>query len=133
MILLLMQGAVVKNYEVQVKRRDGSPFWISLNAHAVYDADGTVQYIEGVRVDITDRKIVTLERERLFSELQQALADVKILSGMLPICANCKKIRDDTGYWNRIESYISKRSDAVFTHSICPECIKILYPDLAQK
>lgn len=133
LILLLMQGGVVKDFEVQVKRRDGSPFWISLNAHAVYDADGAVHYIEGIRVDITDRKIMTLERERLVGELQQALADVKTLSGMLPICANCKKIRDDTGYWNRIESYISKRSDAVFTHSICPECIKILYPDLAQK
>jgi hypothetical protein len=62
-------------------------------------------------------------------ELQQALKQVKTLSGMLPICANCKKIRDDQGYWTQIESYISSHSDVDFSHSICPECAKKLYPE----
>jgi uncharacterized membrane protein (DUF485 family) len=62
------------------------------------------------------------ERERLIAELQKAIAEIKTLSGMLPICASCKKIRDDKGYWSRIETYISNHTDAVFTHGTCPEC-----------
>jgi hypothetical protein len=57
---------------------------------------------------------------------------VKSLSGLLPICASCKKIRDDKGYWDQVESYISKHSEATFTHGICPDCIKKWYPDLAE-
>ena len=59
-------------------------------------------------------------------ELQDALNQVKQLKGLLPICASCKKIRDDKGYWNQIESYIKRHSEAEFSHSICPECAKIL-------
>ena len=70
------------------------------------------------------------EREKLIKELQDALAKVKKLSGFLPICSSCKKIRDDEGYWNQIESYIRDHSEAEFSHSICPECVKKLYPDL---
>jgi sensor domain CHASE-containing protein len=72
------------------------------------------------------------ERQRLINELEQALYEVKTLSGLLPICASCKKIRDDQGYWNQIESYISKHSSAEFSHSICPDCIKKLYPEVAE-
>lgn len=79
--------------------------------------------------NITERKKAeeALHQER--DKLQDALDKVKTLSGMLPICSNCKKIRDDKGYWNQIESYIAKHSEADFTHSICPECAKKLYPD----
>lgn len=69
-------------------------------------------------------------RERLIEELQEALARVKTLSGLLPICASCKKIRDDKGYWNQIETYIEAHSEADFSHSICPECARKLYPEL---
>ena len=62
--------------------------------------------------------------------LQDALEEVKTLSGLLPICSYCKKIRDDKGYWNQIESYISEKSDAEFSHSICQECAKEHYPDM---
>jgi hypothetical protein len=64
--------------------------------------------------------------------LQEALANVKSLSGLLPICASCKKIRDDKGYWSQVESYIQKHSDATFTHGMCPECLKKWYPDLVE-
>jgi len=70
------------------------------------------------------------EREELIGELKEALSKVKQLSGFLPICASCKKIRDDKGYWNQIESYIRDHSEAEFSHGICPECCEKLYPDL---
>ncbi len=73
------------------------------------------------------------EREKLIKELQEALANVKTLRGLLPICASCKKIRDDKGYWNQIESYIGKHTDAQFSHGICPDCAKKLYPDFFQE
>jgi hypothetical protein len=70
------------------------------------------------------------EREKVIRELQEALAQVKALGGLLPICASCKKIRDDKGYWNQLEEYIETHSEAAFSHGICPECAKKLYPDL---
>jgi hypothetical protein len=79
--------------------------------------------------EIDERKRIEQEREKLIKELQGALTEVKTLSGLLPICAACKKIRDDKGYWNQIELYIRERSEAEFSHGICPECAKKLYPD----
>ncbi len=75
------------------------------------------------------RKKVEEEREQLVNQLQDTLAHLKVLRGMLPICASCKKIRDDKGYWNQIESYIREHSEAEFSHGICPDCAKKLYPD----
>jgi PleD family two-component response regulator len=82
-----------------------------------------------VRTHLSLRALMK-EKEKLISELQEALAKVKTLSGLLPICSSCKKIRDDKGYWNQIETYIRQRSEAEFTHSICPKCAKMLYPEL---
>lgn len=79
--------------------------------------------------EIGERKRAQDEREQSIAELKEALAQVKTLSGLLPICASCKKIRDDKGYWNQIESFIRKHSSAEFTHSCCPECAKELYPE----
>lgn len=78
---------------------------------------------------LRERKRAEEEREKLIGELQEALAEVRTLSGLLPICSSCKKIRDDQGYWNQIEVYISHHSQATFSHSICPECAKKLYPE----
>lgn len=75
----------------------------------------------------------TVDLEKLNQNLLQALAEVKTLSGLLPICAHCKKIRDDDGYWNQIESYMAKRTDVEFTHGICPDCAKKFFPDFASK
>ena len=69
-------------------------------------------------------------RGRLILELQDTLAQLKTLSGLLPICASCKKIRDDDGYWNQLEAYIQDHSDVVFSHGLCPECAKKLYPQI---
>ena len=83
---------------------------------------------EQLEVELTERKRIEEERKNLIRELQDALAEVKKLSGLLPMCASCKKIRDDKGNWNHIEVYIRDRSEADFTHGICPECRKNLYP-----
>lgn len=80
--------------------------------------------------EIAERKKAEREKEGLIRQLQQALAEVKKLSGLLPICASCKRIRDDKGYWQQIESYIRDHSEANFSHGICPECAKKLYPDI---
>jgi PAS domain S-box-containing protein len=80
--------------------------------------------------DITPRIRVETERENLVLELKKALSEIKTLSGLLPICAYCKKIRNDKGYWEQIEGYIKERSLAEFSHGICPECVKQYYPDL---
>lgn len=77
--------------------------------------------------DITERKRIEEERERLLQSLQDALAKMKRLHGILPICCSCKKIRDDKGDWNHIELYIQEHSEAAFTHGFCPECLKELY------
>ena len=87
-------------------------------------------YYTGIIRDISKRKQIEEERNQLIKSLQDSLAKIKTLSGMLPICASCKKIRDDKGYWNQIETYIHKHSEAEFSHGICPECAKKLYPDI---
>ena len=74
----------------------------------------------------------TAELEVIIQELQNALAEVKTLRGILPICANCKKIRDDKGYWSQVETYVAKHSAAKFSHGICPECAKKLYPEIVR-
>ncbi len=80
--------------------------------------------------DLDERNRAEKEREKLIVRLQKALADVKKLSGLLPICSFCKQIRDDRGYWKQIESYIKDNSDADFSHSICPECAEKHYPEI---
>ena len=79
------------------------------------------------------RNHVEKEHEKLILELEEALERIKTLDGLLPICAHCKKIRDDSGYWNQIERYITTHSKAEFSHSICPTCTQQLYPDLYDK
>jgi len=66
------------------------------------------------------------------AKLREALANVKTLSGLIPICAGCKKIRDDKNYWRQVDSYIAEHTDATFTHGLCPDCIKIYYPELGE-
>jgi len=95
--------------------------------------DQSIVYAQHLNEEISERKRVEEERERLVQDLQEALAEVKTLSGLLPICASCKKIRDDKGYWRQIEIYIRDHSEAEFSHSICPECVKKMYPNLQDK
>lgn len=81
-----------------------------------------------VTTHLTNRKLQRALQEKI-EQLEEAMAQVKILRGLLPICANCKKIRDDGGYWQQVEVYIRDHSEAEFSHGICPDCIKTLYPE----
>jgi len=103
---------------------------------------GAVDYIPKpfnpaiVKLRVKTQMELKLQRDALMhrnEELRKALAEIKILSGLLPICSSCKKIRDDQGYWTQLESYISEHSEAVFTHGCCPDCMKKLYPELYMK
>jgi hypothetical protein len=80
-----------------------------------------------------ERRRILEEREHLISEIQKALVEVKTLRGILPICASCKKIRDDKGYWNQIEAYVRDHSEAEFSHGLCPDCFEKLYPEYGDK
>ena len=123
-----MQGDPVDpTIEVTLIRPDGTSFLASVTDAMVELSDGPT--VVGFIQDITERRHSEVERERLIGELKTALADVKTLRGLLPICAHCKKIRDDRGYWNRIETFIRERSDAEFTHGICPDCARKFFPD----
>lgn len=85
-------------------------------------------------MEMVDARIrLEKEREQLIANLQLALAEIRQLSGLLPICSGCKKIRTDKGYWEEVEEYISQNTDATFTHGICPDCVKKFYPDLAER
>ncbi len=81
-------------------------------------------------LEIQQRKKAEAERDEVIAKLQTALAEVKTLKQLLPICSHCKKVRDDQGYWNRLDSYIEKHTDTRFTHGICSECTDTLYPGL---
>lgn len=83
--------------------------------------------------EIEYRKKIEKEKEELIYGLQQALSEVRVLRGFLPICAHCKKVRDDEGYWQQIENYIQQHSDAVFSHSICPDCFHSIYPEFSEQ
>ncbi|MBF0507002.1 MAG: PAS domain S-box protein [Nitrospirae bacterium] len=108
-------------------RKDGMAFPVSVVSSPIMENGKVVAAVTAFR-DITERKKIEAEREELIVDLRKALSEVKQLSGLLPICASCKNIRDDKGYWNQIETYISEHSEALFTHAICPECGKKLYP-----
>ena len=117
--------------EVQANpTRPGAARWVSSYFYAIRDSQGQVDRVVILTEDITARKRAEEEREQLISELRTALSDIKTLRGLLPICAHCKKIRDDQGYWNKLESYIGRHSEAAFSHGICPECARKYYSDL---
>jgi PAS domain S-box-containing protein len=120
-------------YETEWRQFDGGVCWVENNARLIPgQLPGEPKLIlEGSVEDITQRKEAENEREHLILELQEALKHIHVLGGMLPICAACKKIRDEEGKWTHIESYIQTHSDAEFTHSFCPECVQALYPDFA--
>lgn len=118
-----LETGAVNVFEYQIQKEDRLDYQ---EARIVLSWEDEVLAI--VR-DITERKRAEQEREALIEELRNALAQVKTLSGLLPICAACKRIRDDNGYWRQIEAYIGEHSEAEFSHGICPECARRLYPE----
>jgi PAS domain S-box-containing protein len=111
-------GGHALGFENRYICKDGSYRWLLWNAAP----DTGARSIYSVARDITERKRAEEERERLVTELQAALAEIRTLQGIVPICSYCKKIRDDDFYWQTVESYITKRMNTRFSHSICPSC-----------
>jgi PAS domain S-box-containing protein len=109
-------------FETTVRRKDGREIQVEARWRIVWSPKGQALGFQGVTRDVTERKRLEAERDALIQELTQALAEVKALSGLLPICSHCKKVRDDQGYWSQIESYLSAHTEATFTHGICPDC-----------
>jgi PAS domain S-box-containing protein len=122
----LLQTGSCRDYHTIHIRKDGTEMNILANS-ALLERDGR-KVVLSIDRDNTERIRTQAERERLIEELTDALAKIKTLTGILPICASCKKIRDEAGEWTAIENYVRDRSEADFSHGICPECAKRLYP-----
>ncbi|MGE5568232.1 MAG: MASE3 domain-containing protein [Rhodospirillales bacterium] len=126
--IFIRSGYRVAELEFRRVTESGEVMYVAGSLTGVVE-NGSLLRIWGVQRDITEAKRATLDRERLIDELRRALAEVKTLSGLLPICSNCKKIRDDKGYWTQVEAYFRRRTHISFSHSICPDCLKSLYPE----
>ena len=116
--------------EYRIVRPDGSVRWVQDRSFPVRNEAGEVYRLAGIVTDITERKQVEAEREKLIHELREALDTIKTLSGIIPICAGCKKIRDEEGHWEPVEVYVRNHTEAEFSHSLCSDCARVLYPDM---
>lgn len=126
---LLVDG---REHTVEVHEKNlGGDFIVTVAP--LHDSKGKIIGSVHVAHDITERKRVEMERDRFISQLREALSQIKTLRGFLPICAFCKKIRDDEGYWQQMEKYIRDHSDAEFSHGICPDCLKKHYPSIVDE
>jgi PAS domain S-box-containing protein len=123
----LQRGEETTNrYEFKIITKNGTEKWVDMTGASMLIGIQPAGVISVA--DITGQKRAEEERERLILELKEAFSKVKALNGLLPICASCKKIRNDKGYWEQVEVYIRDRSEAEFTHGFCPECAERLYP-----
>ncbi|HEU5396095.1 MAG TPA: PAS domain S-box protein [Verrucomicrobiae bacterium] len=118
----LRRGERIGAYETIRVHREGRYVPVSMTISPIKDHDGKILGASAIARDITRRKHEEEERTKLLHRLADTLKQVKTLNGLLPICACCKRIRDDHGYWQQVETYISRHSDAVLSHSICPDC-----------
>ena len=122
--LLLQVRSLFRWWEFEKKNLDRLERLVAMRTSALTEG------INRLRQEIAQRKGAEEDREHLVRELQRTVSEIKNLRGLLPICCNCKKIRDERGFWNEIEQYILQHTDAQCTHGICPDCIKTLYPNL---
>jgi len=104
------------------RRSDGRYLWLETQSSPLLDADGRLRGAVICARDVTERKALEAQREELLARLLRAREEIKTLRGIVPICASCKKIRDDQGFWQRVEDYINDHTEAVLTHGLCPEC-----------
>jgi PAS domain S-box-containing protein len=124
---VIKTGVRYSSQEEVFLRKDGTTFPIAIISAPMMEDGKIIGTISAFR-DISEIKQMEQERERLILELENALATIKTLRGILPICASCKKIRDEKGSWQEMEGYVAARTDARFSHGVCPECMLKLYP-----
>jgi PAS domain S-box-containing protein len=113
------------------RRKDGSFYEVEISSNATIQ--GGVKFSFCVCRDISQQKQAEREREALIADLQSALAELKVLRGIIPVCSFCKKVRDDKGYWEQVEVYITKNSEADVSHGICPECLRKHFPGIGSR
>ncbi len=118
--------------EKRFLRKNGSPFWAGLTMSLVCNASGDPDYVIGIIDDISERKRMEEELAEKITQLEAALAKVKQLEGIIPICMYCKKIRDDKESWHQLERYITEHSEALFSHGVCPECHEKAMSEIVQ-
>ena len=116
--------------EFTVQTRDGDKCFVEVSSLIVRNSAGKVEGRMASFVDISRRKQLEQEQKNLIQKLQDALEKIKTLRGLIPICAACKNIRDDRGFWHQVEEYISQHAEVKFSHGICPDCMKKLYPEV---
>ena len=124
-----LRGEKQEPYEAEFWHKNGNRAHLRVTEVPVLDENGNVLSIEGIVQDITELKQAEADRESAVKKLEKALSEIKTLRGILPLCSFCKKIRNDKGYWEQVDVYIHKYSEADISHSICPECLKKHYPD----
>ena len=110
------------DFEYRVVAKDGSVHWLHDRGQFVRDERDEPICWQGVLFDVTARKVAEAEREALIAQLRTALSEIRTLSGLLPICSYCRKVRNDENYWQALEHYVAERSSAQFSHGICPDC-----------
>lgn len=137
---VIRSGKPVLNREEKTIDAEGHEYWLLTTKVPLYSPKGDIVGVAGVSTtapqsasitgvvgvsrDISPIKALEKERELLIKKLQEALGKIKTLNGLIPICASCKKIRDDSGYWHQVEVYVRDHSHADFTHGCCPDCAK---------
>jgi PAS domain S-box-containing protein len=126
-------SGVKKEIEVKVVTQSGDTRYFLTMADPIKNDEGVVLYVSCISKDITERKTKEIEREHLITELQNAIEHIKTLKGIVPICSSCKNIRDDEGFWEQVESYVQKHTDAQFSHSLCPNCVEKYFPKFKPK
>ena len=124
----LINGEIVESLETKRMAKDGRVLDIWLTITRLTDSNGKIISIATTERDITARKLNEIKLQQTIDDLKKTLDEAQTLRGLLPICASCKKIRDDKGYWQEVETYIRKYMKVQFSHGICPECRKKLYP-----
>ncbi len=133
LLLRLQHGQAVEQLETVRVGKDGIPLDVCLTVSAIRDRDGGIIGASTIAYDASERKKLEAERTQMIARLNEMLSKVKALSGLLPICASCKKIRDDRGSWQKLETYVREHSGAEFSHSICPDCMHRLYPQYVRE
>jgi PAS domain S-box-containing protein len=120
----IRRGDLVGGQETERLHKSGRIIPVSVTVSPVRNAAGEIIGASSIARDISQQKQAEYERQQLIEELTAAAKQVKTLTGLLPICATCKRIRDDKGYWQQVETYITKRSGVIFSHGICPACVE---------
>jgi hypothetical protein len=113
--------------------RRGQPQYVEVSAYPLFDASGAVSHVVEVAREVTPERLAARERDQLIAQLRDSLRASRPPTGVVPICASCKRVRGSGGEWHAIEAYLARHTGVECSHSICPDCVQKLYPQLAPR